>query len=77
MKLIDEWRDAWRFLSVQLSVLGSALAATWVLLPKEQQEAILSLIGVDGPGVLAMVGFLAIVWGRLKAQDIHRDGGHS
>ena len=44
MKLIPEWRQAWRMLSVQVA----SLAIVWGALPVDQQAAILALFGV-GP----------------------------
>jgi len=44
MKLIPEWRQAWRMLSVQVA----SLAIAWGALPVDQQAAILALFGV-GP----------------------------
>ena len=63
MKLIPEWRSAWRMLSVQIG----ALAVVWVALPADTQTAILRLIGIDAAHLPALVG-LAVIVGRLIAQ---------
>lgn len=76
MKLIAEWKKAWRMLSVQLSALGAAVSAAWVLLPHETQESILSVIGVTEPGVIAMVGFVAVVYSRIVYQPKLHEGEH-
>ena len=63
-------------LSVQLSTLGAAMSAAWVLLPHETQESILSVIGVTEPGVIALVGFVAVVYSRLVYQPKLHEGEH-
>ena len=72
MVLIDDWRQCWRFWSIRLGALGSALTGffiawpeaalhAWALLPEELRAAIpphlMPLIGV-GVFVLAMVARL-------------------
>lgn len=72
MKLIDEWRQAWRYLSVQASTFFAAVALTWIMLPADQQALILGILGVDGPAWAALTGFVVIVITRLKAQpELH------
>ena len=63
MKLIPEWRQAWRMLSVQVG----ALAVLWVALPADTQAAVLGLIGIDQKHMPGLVG-LAVILGRLIAQ---------
>ena len=65
MKLIPEWRKAWRMVSVQAMTLAATIQGAWVALP-------LDLISQVPPGVvrgvtLALLG-LGIV-GRLVKQD--------
>jgi uncharacterized membrane protein HdeD (DUF308 family) len=66
--LIEDWKKAGRFLSVQLSALGAAASAAWVLMPPEQQAGVLTFLGIEKPGTLAAVGFAAVIVGRLIAQ---------
>lgn len=61
MKLIDNWRKAWRFLSMQLLALALVLQTAWETLPADA----LAVIPADWRGyitlgliVLAMVGRL-------------------
>lgn len=64
MKLIDDWRSAWKFWSVQLA----ALIAVWAALPVELQTALLGLVGLPAdivPGVLAVL----VVAARVLRQD--------
>lgn len=68
MKLVDDWKKSWRMLSVQLSFIWTAATAAWLLIPKDQQEALLKAVGLESPGWLALVGFVSIIWGRLQAQ---------
>lgn len=68
MQLVKDAKKWYRMLSVQLSILGAAMSATWLVLPREDQVALLDLVGVNGPALLVLVNFVAVVWGRLKAQ---------
>lgn len=69
--LIDDWRQAWRFLSVQLSALGAAASAAWIMLTDAQREALLSFLpGGNGAAYVVLVTFVAIIAGRLKQQRI-------
>lgn len=40
MKLVDDWKKAWKWLSVQLPALNLAFLGTWALLPEKFQEAL-------------------------------------
>lgn len=68
MKLVvSDWKKAPKWLSVQASVIGAAVAATWTAMTPEQQESLLSFIGVP-PGAIVAAMFVAVVIGRLVAQ---------
>lgn len=69
MKLIPEWRRAWRMLTVQLG----ALAVLWVALPADTQAAVLQLLGLSEEKLPAVLGVLVIL-ARLIAQPKVRDG---
>ena len=68
MKLIDEWKSAHKFFSVQIGALGSFALVGWVALPAEQQHALLQLFGLDVPAVLAITGIAVAVGSRLVKQ---------
>ena len=57
MKLIPDWRQAWRMLSVQVA----SLAIVWGALPVDQQAAILALFGVGPERVPLFIGLAVIV----------------
>ena len=40
MKLVDDWKDAWRWLSVRAMVLALALQAAWGVLDETQRESL-------------------------------------
>jgi hypothetical protein len=67
IRLVQDWRHAYRWLSIQLSTVGATGAAVWVLLSEKQQEDILRWLGID-PGLLAGITFAAIAVGRLVDQ---------
>jgi hypothetical protein len=72
MKLIPNWRKSWRMRSAQLSALGAALSATWLLMPAPAQAEILVFLHITEPAALSLAGFLAVLYGRLKAQpELH------
>lgn len=66
--LIPEWRQSWRYLSVQLSSFYAAFAAAWPLLPDDQKASIISSFGYNGMGIVTAIGFLSVVVSRWKAQ---------
>lgn len=63
MKLIDNWRRAWRMWSVQ----AAALMVAWGTLPVDMQAAIVAAVGVPPERVPAILGALVIL-GRLVQQ---------
>lgn len=63
MKLIPDWRQAWRMLSVQVA----SLAIVWGALPVDQQAAILALFGVGPERVPLFIG-LAVIVARVVSQ---------
>jgi len=66
--MIPEWRQSWKYLTVQLSGLYAAVSAAWPLLPEDQKVYVLSKLGYDGVGALALLGFVSIVVARWKHQ---------
>jgi hypothetical protein len=69
MKLIDDARQGWRFLSVRLGIAGIALPQVWVALPQDQREAVLDLFGLKGLAALISLLFALIVAARLIHQS--------
>lgn len=68
MKLIPQWRRAWRMFSVQVS----AVIVAWVALPVEQQEALAGLVGITPdavPGVLAAIAILGRMVDQPKVRE--------
>jgi len=69
MKLIPNWRQALKFASVQLCILGAAIPPAWLALTQEQRDAILSFLGLSGSAALisGIFGLIAAV--RLVKQS--------
>lgn len=65
MKLIKEWREAWRFTSVQTALILAIANALFALLPAFQAAVPLWLYGI-----IMVAGNLAIVVLRLISQGI-------
>lgn len=68
MKLIENWRDAWRFLTIQATTFFAAVWSGWLLLPSDQQVYLVSMLGFDPAKVGPLLAFAMIVVARLKAQ---------
>jgi hypothetical protein len=62
--LVEDWRDAWKWLSVQIS----SLLIVWASIPEKQQDAVLGLLGLDQSKLMGIVG-VAIILGRLIQQQ--------
>lgn len=72
MKLIPEWRQAWRMRSIQLTALLGALPLVWMSLEPEEKDLILSWIPEEYRG-LVLTGFaIWLAYARLKDQGIRR-----
>jgi len=67
MKLIPEWKKAWKFLSVQLA----ALVVIWASLPADMHQSIIGVLHLSAEQTTALLGVLVIV-GRLVAQPAVR-----
>jgi hypothetical protein len=76
IRLIPEARQWWRMLSVNLSVIGATVCGAWMITPAEQQAAILAVLGVQ-PGVVPLLGFLAVIVGRLVDQPKVREASET
>lgn len=61
--LIPTWRDAWRYLSVQIAAAGVVFGS----LPADTQAAMLGAVGVAPSRVPAILGLLVLI-GRLVSQ---------
>lgn len=69
MKLIDEWRQAWRYTSVWASGVGIGALTAWNMMPAAVREAVPDWIeAIVGGGLFALV-FLARVTAQPKAQE--------
>jgi hypothetical protein len=65
MKLIPEWKKAWRMLSIQAMTIATALQGAWLSLPEDMKT------GID-PRLIngACIALLALgIVGRLVKQD--------
>lgn len=65
MKLIPEWRSAWRFLSVQIAALVAILAALYDYVP--QLQAWLP------PGWMKWAGLVVILARVIHQPKLHQD----
>lgn len=67
--LIENWRDSWRMLSVQIQLLWGAACAVFAAMPASQQEALLAFFGFGSGGAVA-ASFLAQVSAAFAAATI-------
>jgi hypothetical protein len=63
MKLIPNWKDAWKFLSMRIL----ALAAVWETIPAEAKAAVFS---PENQGKVTVALILLAALGRVKDQGI-------
>lgn len=62
MKLIDEWRKAWKFWSVQILTIGIVAQTVWAALPDESRSLF------PGPQYIGIGLGLAALGARLFKQ---------
>lgn len=68
-KDVSSLKELRQYLSVRLSAIGALVAALWIALPGDEQQAMLSLLPQQvSANYVAVLGFLLVVWGRLKNQ---------
>lgn len=72
MKLIDNAKQWWRMLVIQVAAVWAALITAWPLLTEAQRNDLMALFGIPPEwlgGVTAVVMFLTLVLARVKKQD--------
>lgn len=65
MKLVNDAKDWWRWNSVHMAAIISALPAVWMQLPPEFK----ALVPDWAFGPIGVVTFLAMVVARVRAQE--------
>lgn len=71
MKLIENAKQWWRMLVVQVAAVWAAVIAVWPMLTETQRSDFLGLLGIPPEwlgGVTAIVMFVTLVAARIKAQ---------
>jgi hypothetical protein len=58
LKLIDDWREGWKYLSVQCFALAAAVNGTWYSIPDGLKSSIPANYVTIGSVILAGVGIL-------------------
>ena len=64
MRLVPDWKDAWRWWSIQIATLIAAVNLAWETLPKEA----LDVIPVDLRGWITLVLSVLMIGARLIQQ---------
>lgn len=67
LTLQSDWKRRFHFLSVRIQLLASVACVVFLALPREDQEALLALAGIN-PAVLILVAFGAAVWAQFTVQ---------
>lgn len=62
MNLIDNWRQAWRFLSVQAMALAIALQGVWINLPDDLRAHIPDKIALSVTAGILVLGLIGRVF---------------
>lgn len=71
MRLVSNWRAAWRFFSVQALALQGAAAGAWLTVPEDMRAA----VPPDWLAAAAVMLSVLGVIGRLVDQGSARDAG--
>ena len=61
MNLIDDWKQSWKYLSVQLHLIWGVMMTVFISLPQAQQSTLISALGFDGEKILTLFVFFAQV----------------
>ena len=69
MKLITNWRKCWKFLSVQLMAVGSAMSVTYAQLYDKMKDH----IPPDKMMYIVLVVFVGGILGRVISQGLDND----
>lgn len=69
MKLIDEWKSAYRMFSVQAMALSTAILGAWLVLPEDWKAMLPHWVG----NAAAIVTLVAGILGRLVQQKPSAD----
>lgn len=65
MKLVENWRDAWKWLSMHCMIVAGALQGAWVYVPDDMKQ----MVPRHLVSVLTMILLGLGVAGRLIKQD--------
>lgn len=71
-KLIPDWKQAWRWFSVQAFILLGAAGPVWAMIPEDWRRAVPSEWLGWGAAVLAVIG----IAGRIIDQSKPADGAN-
>lgn len=70
MKLIEEWKQAWKLLSVQANGISVALTASYVALPDKMQDVLPAKYVLIAAGAIAVLGTIGrVIQQKPKATD--------
>ncbi len=73
MKLIDNWKQAYRFAVMWFQGLGASAMGAWMLLDDTQRAALLELVGIPADRLVAIAALIAFMGGmgaRVVKQDL-------
>lgn len=59
VQLVEDFKDVWKYSTMQVQYVATVVLGSWVLMAPEQQAAILASIGLP-PGKVVVVG--AVMW---------------
>lgn len=64
MKLVDDWKDAWKWISVNCMIIATAIQGAWMYIPDDMRTAIPSGI----VNIVTLILLAAGIAGRLVKQ---------
>lgn len=70
--LVEDWRSLYKTWTAKLSGLVGGAALIWPTLTTDQQIAVLNMLHITQPSTLVLIGAVAIIIGRAKAQNLDK-----
>lgn len=67
-RLVSNWRQSWRWMSIQLQAAVAAGTSAWMLASDQIKASTLAMLGLSDPGWLLLAGIAAAMVGRLVNQ---------
>lgn len=72
IKLVDNWRRAWRWVSVNCMVLAASIQGAWVYIPDDMRDSIPSKLVAGVTISLLVLGVIGRLFKKEKKPDVDK-----